>query len=235
MRGRSQDNWVNGSWDEEFEVEPQPGTRPGRAARRRADPPVNPYAIVALVAAALCLFPVALLFGLAALSRRGGRFITALAILLGLLEVGALTAAIMMAGHTFSGFTVNVTRSGVSAAVATSHAAEPSSAAVSTPASPAPAAQPDKPVPVAPVTGTACAKSQSLLVAPTDNGPVICYAPSPGGSYLWSAPQPMADGVHAKGEACDPAQVLGYVGRTADGHALSCKGGGHAGNWQDWP
>jgi hypothetical protein len=189
---------------------------------------------VALVAAGLGLFPVAILFGLAALSRRGGRFITMLAILLGLLEIGAVAAVIMAPGHTLSGFTVNVSRSGVDAAVTRSHPAAPNSAAL-----PATLATAGPAAPVlpwgAPVAGAACPKSLALLLTPTDSGPLICYASSPTGSYVWSGAQPMAAGVHAKGDACDPAQVLGFVGRTADDRALSCKGNGHAGSWQDWP
>jgi hypothetical protein len=59
---------------------------------------VNPYAVIALVAALLGLFPVAIVFGLIAFSHPGGRGKAVFALLLGLLEVAAI-AGVVLTGH----------------------------------------------------------------------------------------------------------------------------------------
>jgi hypothetical protein len=59
---------------------------------------VNPYAVIALVAALLGLFPVAIVFGLIAFGYPSGRGKAAIALLLGLLEVAAVAWLVLM-GH----------------------------------------------------------------------------------------------------------------------------------------
>lgn len=75
-----------------------------RTAQPRVEPaptldPINPYAVVALVAALLGIFPVAIVFGLISFSHRGGRGLAVSALVLGLLEVVALIGGLLLAAH----------------------------------------------------------------------------------------------------------------------------------------
>lgn len=85
---RQPDNWYIGT---------------GRTAK--PVPAVNPYAVIALAAALLGLFPVAIVFGLIAFSYPGGRRPATAALLLGLLEVGAVVAVVMAGGTLIDRFT----------------------------------------------------------------------------------------------------------------------------------
>jgi hypothetical protein len=75
-----------------------------RPAQARVEPapepalgPINPYAVVALVAALLGLFPVAIVFGLLAFTHRGGRGLAVSALMLGVLEIVALIGVLVSA------------------------------------------------------------------------------------------------------------------------------------------
>jgi hypothetical protein len=88
-------------------AEPMPDRRSEelrRPVRARVEPdpepaldPINPYAVVALVAALLGVFPVAIVFGLLAFSHRGGRGLAVSALVLGVLEIVALIGVLVVA------------------------------------------------------------------------------------------------------------------------------------------
>ncbi|MBO0856677.1 MAG: hypothetical protein J2P18_23255, partial [Nocardia sp.] len=69
-----------------------------RAGRLRAEvqPIVNPYAIVALIAALVALFPVAIVFAFISFSHPRGRLMAMCALLLGVLEM-AVGVALLLA------------------------------------------------------------------------------------------------------------------------------------------
>jgi hypothetical protein len=71
-----------------IELDPQP-----------ALDPVNPYAVVALVAGLLGLFPVAIVFGMLAFTHRGGRGLAVSALVLGALEIVGLVTAVLLMAH----------------------------------------------------------------------------------------------------------------------------------------
>ncbi|MGW0177849.1 hypothetical protein [Nocardia sp. NPDC003345] len=243
-----QQRWATGRWPE---VTPDGDEiAPGRMGRRGAreydeyddrydDPPayetrpvVNPYAIVALVAALLLLFPVAIVFGLIAFGHPRGRLMAFFALLLGLAEVALLAALIFTPGQNVADVWSRLGGSG-DETIETSAAPAPSAETPVT-ETPPPAATSTPPAPSGPVgtaapaaeRGTPCPEP-ALVGAGADGGTLLCLTDT--GSvtgYEWAGPFRVAEQVRAEGARCgtDPATTA----RTPDGYALVCENGAWA-------
>lgn len=64
--------------------------------------PINPYAVIALVAALLGLFPIAIVFGILAFTRPAGRGIAITGLVLGIIELAAVLFVIFGAATAFT-------------------------------------------------------------------------------------------------------------------------------------
>ncbi|MBF6347770.1 hypothetical protein IU448_01920 [Nocardia flavorosea] len=209
-----------------------------------AEPAVNPYAVIALVAALVLLFPVAIVFGLIAFTRPRGRFMAFAAFLLGALEAVLLVAWFVLPGERVSdmysrvGDALGVTTGSETAAGVPADGELESATAVSIPAPPsAPPASPTQPlatgaapenaVPVA-ENDTACPEP-ALIGAATDGSILLCLTDT--GSvtgYQWSGPYRVAEAVREENGTC--AAAAGATARTAAGLALVCEDGA----WTLW-
>ncbi|MEV3964117.1 hypothetical protein AB0M34_25045 [Nocardia sp. NPDC050193] len=243
--------WAGERWPE---VPPDPDEEPPRTGRRRDDyddwsaqpppsderPIVNPYAIVALVAALILVFPVAIVFGLIAFGHPRGRFMACTALLLGVGEVALLAALVLAPRETPGGVFSRVgdavgevtgaqgaTESSASAASGTSASAPTSSPGRSaTTESSVPASRAGAATPPAAEVDTACPEPALLGVA-ADGGTLLCLTDSASVTgYQWSGPYRVAETVRAKGASCTGTATA----RTAAGYALVCENG----TWTLW-
>ncbi|WP_156370913.1 hypothetical protein [Nocardia arizonensis] len=192
-------------------------------------PIVNPYAIVALVAALLLLFPVALVFGLIAFGYPKGRGMATFALLLGAVEAAAVVAFIVLNG---SSLTDSLPRTDQSVAAQT---VAPATAAPATTAAPTTAALPT--VTTAATTQVTARKGGSCTAAQvgaiglgSDGGTLLCLKAN--GDYQWAGPYNVGTGQFEAGTTCDP--TVSKTGRTTDGRALVCEGSGRTGTWVRW-
>lgn len=78
-----------------------------KGTAQRPPDPINPYAVISLVAALLGLFPVAIVFGILAFWRPAGRGIAIAGLVLGVLEALATAAVVYSAGTAFDSDTVS--------------------------------------------------------------------------------------------------------------------------------
>ncbi len=224
-------------WDDDPEQEsddrrwdgqrwPQVSADSATGGRRGDQPRVNPYAMVALAAALVVLFPIAIVFGLLSFGHPRGRGIAVLALLLGISEA-AVAIAIGLA--VFGGFDVQVptlaqsvttTPSPVSV---TSHGAPTATEAV-------PVTSPAEKGGVV-EKGTECAAEKAgLLGVGADGATLLCLRGSSG--YTWSGPFRVSGSYYTAGAKCDPS--VDKTGRTSDNHALVCEGKGSAAVWAPW-
>ncbi|KAF0846753.1 hypothetical protein [Nocardia caishijiensis] len=224
-------------WDddpeEEFEDRRWNGQRWPHAtpddATRDDQPRVNPYAMVALAAALVLLFPIAIVFALLSYGHPRGRGIATLALFLGIAEVAAIAVAGMVL---FGGLELEMP------ALATKAATSP--VAVTTtevpPSVGAPTATGSTPVlsqPAASVVqkGTPCQPEQvGLLGVAADGATLLCLRAD--NAHTWSGPHRVAGSYYTEGESCDPSQDK--TGRTTDNHALVCEGKAGNGSWVLW-
>ncbi|MGW5919087.1 hypothetical protein ACWFPY_08835 [Nocardia fluminea] len=203
----------------------------GTAGGRRGDQPrVNPYAMVALAAALVLLFPIAIVFGLLSFGHPRGRGIALLALLLGISEV-AVAVAIGLA--VFGGLDVTVPTLAQSAATTT-----PTPVSVTSPSAPTVT----EAVPVTSVAGgseksgvvekgTECtAEKAGLLGVAADGATLLCLRGASG--HTWSGPFKVSGSYYTAGAKCDPS--VDKSGRTSDNHALVCEGKGSAAVWAPW-
>lgn len=197
-------------------------------------PVVNPYAVIALVAALLVLFPVAIVFGLIAFGHPKGRAMATFALLLGIAEAAAVAAVVVLSGSaltdTLSG-AEDTTAAATTTVQQTTVAAAPT--AVPAPEPPSPAASTEE----APVVrkGAACTMSQlGAIGVGVDGGTLLCLeASGASGNHQWSGPFNIGTGVFEPGATCD--ETIAKSGRTADGRALVCESQGSAGGvWIRW-
>lgn len=240
--------WAGERWPE---VPPDRDEESPRTGRRRDEyddwseerslhderPIVNPYAIVALVAALILVFPVAIVFGLIAFGHPRGRFMACTALLLGVGEVALLAALVLAPRETPGGVFSRVgdavgevtggqgaTESPASDASGTSASAPTSSpgrSATTEPSVPAGAATP----PAAEVD-TACPEPALLGVA-ADGGTLLCLTDSASVTgYQWSGPYRVAETVRTEDAGCTGTATA----RTAAGYALVCENG----TWALW-
>ncbi|WP_019932105.1 hypothetical protein [Nocardia sp. BMG111209] len=200
-----------------------------RAGRLRVEVPpiVNPYAIVALVAALIGAFPVAIVFAFVSFSYPRGRFMAACALLIGMLEVTVVAGIAMLAGVTVPHLSLHRN------ADSTSSLSQPSVAPAQSSTTSAPvtvtAATPVTPPSVA--KGEVCTDAQVALIGKTsDNSTLLCLHSSSG--YRWVGPYNVSTAVYEGGSKCLPG--TDKSARTADGHALACEGAGTTGTWTLW-
>ncbi|MEV5832514.1 DUF4190 domain-containing protein [Nocardia sp. NPDC052112] len=215
--GRWPDPDPNDRWPE---VEP-PARRAPRAGRLRVEVPpiVNPYAIVALVAALLGLFPVAIVFGFIAFSHPRGKTMAVCALLLGVLEVVAIAGYVVLSGSNFSDALSGVNRTPVVSSVSlpstiAQTAVVPPSVAPTTVVTPPSATSTSQ---VTPKKGTVCTEPGRIGTG-TDGTTLLCLAS--GGVYQWNGPYTVGGTVAEPGGKCDGSAKSA---RTADGRAVTCE------------
>ncbi|MFE1593485.1 hypothetical protein [Nocardia sp. NPDC058705] len=196
--------------------------------RGRDQPRVNPYAMVALAAALVVLFPIAIVFGLLSFGHPRGRGIAVLALLLGISEA-AVAVAIGLA--VFGGLDVSVPALAQSQSVTTtplpvsvtSHSTPTATETVPVTSSVEKATVVEK--------GTECAAEKAgLLGVAADGATLLCLRGAKG--YAWSGPFRVSGSYYTAGAKCDPS--VDKSGRTSDNHALVCEGKGSAAVWSPW-
>ncbi|MFI6361937.1 DUF4190 domain-containing protein [Nocardia sp. NPDC050630] len=215
--GRWPDAEPNDRWPE---MEP-PTRRAPRAGRLRVEVPpiVNPYAIVALVAALLGLFPVAIVFGFIAFSHPRGKTMAVCALLLGVIEVVGIAGYVVLSGSNFSDALSGMSRTPVVSSVALpstiSQTAVVQPSAVPPVITPPPAATSTSQV--APKKGTVCTEPGRIGTG-ADGTTLLCLAS--GGVYQWNGPYTVGGTVAEPGTKCDGSTKSA---RTADGRAVTCE------------
>ncbi|MEU6560164.1 DUF4190 domain-containing protein [Nocardia nova] len=203
-----------------------------RTGRLRVEVPpiVNPYAIVALVAALLGLFPVAIVFGLIAFSHPRGRMMAMSALMLGLAEVLVVAAALVLSGVTLPHTTLRTVPAAVST-YTTATVAPTTAQATTAPVTTAPTTTTAPAGPVSAAKGEVCDEAQAgLLGAAADGSTLLCL--HGGSGYRWTGPYSVSTAVYEGGAKCDP--TLDKTARTPDGHALVCEGQGRTSIWSLW-
>ncbi|MGW4338562.1 DUF4190 domain-containing protein [Rhodococcus koreensis] len=206
--------------------------------------PINPYAVIALVAALLGLFPVAIVFGVLAFWRPAGRAIAVAALILGILEALAAGTILYSAGSSLSDAVTN-------SSPATSYSLPSAQAQALTPASavpPAlvpPAAATTEPEPEA----TTTVDEPKPATSPTVNGDcdpdVDNHTTSADGTFLtctyagstrphWARSVPII-GQAAEGQSCNPAAT--GIAISPEGRDLFCVSNGRTGTgtWAPGP
>ncbi|MEV4234472.1 MULTISPECIES: DUF4190 domain-containing protein [unclassified Nocardia] len=213
--GRWPDTDPNDRWPE---VEP-PTRRAPRAGRLRVEVPpiVNPYAIVALVAALLGLFPVAIVFGFIAFSHPRGKTMAVCALLLGVIEVVGIAGYVVLSGGNFSDALSGMNRTPVVSSVAL-----PSTISQTAVVQPSVAPTVITPPPtstsqVTPKKGTVCTEPGRIGTG-ADGTTLLCLAS--GGVYQWNGPYTVGGTVAEPGTKCDGSSKSA---RTADGRAVTCE------------
>ncbi|PXX70680.1 NADH:ubiquinone oxidoreductase subunit K [Nocardia tenerifensis] len=213
-----EEQWIEPEPEERWQ-EPAPSRRRTGRLRVEIPPIVNPYAIVALVAALIGLFPVAIVFGFIAFSHPRGRVMAMFALLIGVAEVTAVAGLVLLSGDMLPD---SWTRVGKTAAT-TSVAPPP---VVPTTASPSTTNQSNL------KKGASCTDGQvGQIGSATDGGTLICLLSS-SGNYQWAGPYTVSTTVQQPGAKCD--STTAKTGRTADGRALVCESAGRSGTWVLW-
>ncbi|MGK8486244.1 DUF4190 domain-containing protein [Nocardia asiatica] len=235
-QARPDDRWSepepDSHWseDEEERWPEQPPSR-RRAGRLRVEIPpiVNPYAIVALVAALLGLFPVAIVFGFIAFSHPRGRVMAMFALLLGVAEITAVAGFVLLTGNWMPDLVNRTATIGPTASAPVTTVERP---APTTTTAPSPAVTTTPQESPGPVTkGAACTEAQlGQIGSAATGGTLICLTTS--GGYQWSGPHTVATAVQQAGSKCDASGAK--TGRTADGRALVCEVSGRSGTWVLW-
>ncbi|WP_218720026.1 hypothetical protein [Nocardia sp. MH4] len=199
----------------------------GGAGAGRADQPrVNPYAMIALAAALVLLFPIAIVFGLLSFGHPRGRGMAVFALLLGSTEVAALATVGLVL---FGGLDLDVPTLAQETTV--------TSVSTTVPSHGAPSATPTGTVPVLSPAGTVVEKGTpcsadraGLLGVAADGATLLCLRAD--GAYTWSGPFRVSGSYYTEGTRCDP--TVDKSGRTSDNHALVCEGKAGAGSWVPW-
>ncbi|MDO3646519.1 hypothetical protein [Nocardia mangyaensis] len=196
-------------------------------ARTGAQPRVNPYAMVALAAALVLLFPIAIVFGLLSFGHPRGRGIAVFALLLGITEVAAL-AVVGLA--MFGGLDVELPNLARTTTTTQVSAQGTPSATVVPAVSPADDGAAEPSVGVV-EKGTACpAERVGLIGVAADGATLLCLRGADG--YTWSGPYRVAGSYYTEGTSCDLS--VDKSGRTSDHRALVCEGRGGVGAWVPW-
>lgn len=226
-----EEQWIEPEPEERW-PEPAPSRRRTGRLRVEIPPIVNPYAIVALVAALVGLFPVAIVFGFIAFSHPRGRVMAMFALLIGVAEVTALAGVVVVSGNMLPD---SLTRADKPAASLTAQSTvdqvpqptvpAPPSAVVTTTASPSTTSQSNL------KKGAACTEGQvGQIGTATDGTTLICLLSA--GSYQWAGPYTVSTVVQQAGAKCDGSAAK--TGRTSDGRALVCESAGRSGTWVLW-
>ncbi|WP_040792477.1 hypothetical protein [Nocardia paucivorans] len=204
---------------------------------RERYPVANPYAIVALAAALLLMFPVAVVFGLLAFGHPRGKLMATTAVLLGVAEVAAVIAIIVLPGNPVAEM---VSRAGNHLAQRTetivyepsaSSSTEPPAPTVTIPVAPPATTTTGPEQPAIAESGATCARAG--LIGTTDSGTtLLCLSDSSSSTdYRWAGPYRVAEEIAEAGTDCDGNTV---TARTADGRALVCEKTDSGGIWTLW-
>ncbi|MEU7218434.1 DUF4190 domain-containing protein [Nocardia iowensis] len=230
-----EEQWVEPEPDERWQ-EPAAGRRRTGRLRVEIPPIVNPYAIVALVAALVGLFPVAIVFGFIAFSHPRGRVMAMFALLIGVAEVTALAGLVVLSGNMLPDSLTRADRLPTTASLSV-----PSSADQLPPPTTSVAPNTVATTTAGPTTtknqsnlkkGAACTEAQvGQIGSAADGGTLICLL-NAGSGYQWSGPFTVSTAIQQAGAKCDGS--TGKTGRTADGRALVCETGGRSGTWVLW-
>jgi hypothetical protein len=192
-------------------------------------PIVNPYSIVALAAALIGLFPVAIVFGLISFSHPRGRVMALFALLFGIVELMALTGVVMLSGARIPHPHWNAWSSADNVVVTTA-----APAVTPAPTPPPITAAPITPSSTAPITvdrGQMCAQTDAALIGAANDGTtVLCLHGTNG--YRWTGPYTVSTTVAEGGGKC--LAGIDKTARTADGHALVCEGQNGRSTWTLW-
>lgn len=196
----------------------------GHNTGRGDHPRVNPYAMVALAAALVLLFPIAIVFGLLSFGHPRGRGIATFALLLGIVEVAVVATVAMVV---FGGLELEVptlaqtTTTASVTTVVSSHGAPTATGTVPVVA----------PAGTVVEKGTPCSADRAgLLGVAADGATLLCLRAD--GNYTWSGPFKVSGSYYSAGARCDPA--VDKSGRTSDNRALVCEGKAGAATWVPW-
>ncbi|WP_405163743.1 DUF4190 domain-containing protein [Nocardia sp. NBC_01499] len=227
-----EEQWAEPEPEERWQ-EPAPSRRRTGRLRVEIPPIVNPYAIVALVAALVGLFPVAIVFGFIAFSHPRGRVMAMFALLIGVAEVTAVAGLVVLSGNMLPDSLTRADRSVTTALLA------PPTTANQLPQPTASAAPPVATTTASPSTsnqsnlkkGASCTDGQvGQIGSAADGGTLICLGS--GSGYQWSGPYTVSTTVQQAGAKCDGTSTK--TGRTADGRALVCEPATRSGTWVLW-
>ncbi|MFI7000916.1 DUF4190 domain-containing protein [Nocardia sp. NPDC050175] len=226
-----EEQWVEQEPEERWQ-EPAPSRRRTGRLRVEIPPIVNPYAIVALVAALVGLFPVAIVFGFIAFSHPRGRVMAMFALLIGVAEVTALAGLVVVSGNMLPDSLTRADKSvaSLSATATVNQLPQPTATVAPTPvatttASPSTTNQSNL------KKGASCTEGQvGQIGSGADGGTLICLGS--GSSYLWAGPYTVSTVVQQAGAKCDGTAAK--TGRTADGRALVCEPATRSGTWVLW-
>ncbi|WP_067862202.1 hypothetical protein [Nocardia shimofusensis] len=201
-------------------------------------PIVNPYAVIALVAALLALFPVAIVFGLIAFGHPRGRAMATFAVLLGIAEAAAVAAVVVLTGSSLTDTLADLEDATATGTTVTATSTADQTTAAQAPPAELPSARPTpaSTTEEAPLVrkGAACTAGQlGMIGSAVDGGTLLCLeAAGASGAHQWSGPYNIGTGVFEPGRTCD--ETIAKSGRTADGRALVCESQGTEGVWVRW-
>ncbi|MBF6089718.1 NADH-ubiquinone oxidoreductase chain 4L [Nocardia cyriacigeorgica] len=206
---------------------------------------VNPYAVIALVAALLLLIPVAIVFGLIAFGHPRGRVMALFALLLGLVEAAVIAALLVLPGDLLADV---VSRAEDLASTQTSQSVWATQASATGPADSGPqehagapeattgaassGAEPVGPAAPTATLRTACPEA-GLIGTAADGSTLLCLtAATSTTGFQWKGPYTISEVVGEGGTSCNPG--VAATARTADGRALVCEGQGRSATWVLW-
>ena len=147
--------------------------------------PINPYAVISLVAALLGLFPVAIVFGILAFTRPAGRGIAIAGLVLGVLELAALLLAFFGVASAFTDDSESSAAQTVTSSVYAPFTATDETPSTSAPGEPSPTATTDT---NESTTEAEQVKSRPSMVRNTLPVVRVTRPPSVHGSPVLSAP-----------------------------------------------
>ncbi|MEV0248774.1 DUF4190 domain-containing protein [Nocardia sp. NPDC050712] len=204
----------------------RPGTIADYDDPGEPQPVINPYAVIALVAALLLVFPIAIIFGLIAFTYPRGRGLAWSALILGCLELGVVLTIAVIGGNAFDN---------ASSALSTS-SARPSAYATQFPTviettvptttpsvEPAPTttARPTTTTTARPAAGSPCNELQRITTGPDGNA-MVCSKGGGAPRPVWqSTGEPLQSGTHDEGESCDPSSTT-RLGQNSEGKVVQC-------------
>ncbi|MBF6062980.1 DUF4190 domain-containing protein [Nocardia terpenica] len=193
-----------------------------RTGRLRVEVPpiVNPYAIVALVAALLGLFPVAIVFGFISFTHPRGRGMALSALMLGVAEVVVLAGALVLSGATLPHMTFRTQAAPTETAATIVSVTPPQPTATTTVPTPPATTTSTASAPPTVTKGEVCTESQAALIGTTSDGSTLLCLKGTGG-YRWTGPYTVSTAVYDGGAKCNAASDK--TARTSDGHALVCE------------
>lgn len=196
--------------------------------RRQPLPIVNPYAVIALVAALLLLFPIAIVFGIIAFTYPRGRGMAWSALVLGCLQLGITMTVIVIGGNAMNDVSFSSRATSEQPTYATPLPTLTETTAPATTFSAEPEATTSNPpatttVPARPANGSPCTESMKITTG-ADGHAMVCSGGGGAPRLVWqSTGKPLQPGIHDEGEPCDPSAATRF-GQNSAGHVVQCLG-----------